>query len=200
MCATLFSVSIGSPHRSLGHLHREGLQALAVFRSAVHPLVDEVLSWQAVLQDVARHRREPDQIGAGPRMQKYIRAPRHLVLAQVGDNQFLPAKLMRALDARRQHRMALGGIAADDQHQLGLLDVGNRAGIATIANRSQQPRSCRGLAVARAVIHVIGADHGAGQLLHQVAFFVGALRRRDERQRIRPVRCLDFGKPARHQS
>ena len=107
-------------------------------------------------------------------MQEHIRAARHLILAKVGDDQLLAVHLVGALHARSQHRMALGGIAADDQHQSCLLNIGDRTRVAAVANCAEEPRGGRRLAVARAVIHVIGADHRAGQLLHQIAFFVRA--------------------------
>ena len=158
-----------------GHLHRERLKALEVFRGAIHPLIDECLVRKPVLQNVARHCREPNQICAGARMQEDIGTPRHFVLAQIGHDELLAAQLMRALDARSKHRMAFGCIAPDDHHKPRLLDIGDGAGVAAIPNRAKQPR-CRGrLAVARAVIHVIGADNCASQLLHQIAFFIGTL-------------------------
>jgi hypothetical protein len=80
-----------------GHFQRERLQALLVLRSAVDPLIDEFLVGQSVVEDVLGHRGEPDKIGAGPRMQEHIRALRHLVLAQVGDDQLLAVHLVARL-------------------------------------------------------------------------------------------------------
>ncbi len=58
-------------------------------------------------------------------------------------DQLLAMQLVRALHPRRQHRMRLRGIAADDDDQLGLLDIGHRAGIAAIAHRAPQSRGRR---------------------------------------------------------
>ena len=159
-------------------------------------MVDELLLGQAVVEDVARDGGEPDEIGAGAGMQEDIGAAGHLVFAQVGDDELLAAQLVRALDARGQHGMALGGVAADDEDQVGLLDVGDGAGIAAIADGAEKPGGGGRLAVARAVIHVVGADDGAGQLLHQVALFIGALGRGDEGERIGAVGGFDLGESA----
>ena len=56
-------------------------------------------------------------------MEKQIGATRHLVLPDIEHDQFLAVELVRALHARRNHRMALGGIAADDEHEIGLFDI-----------------------------------------------------------------------------
>ena len=112
---------------------------------------------------------------------------------------FWPRSLCASLDARGQHRMAFRGVAADDEDQVGLLDIGDGAGIAAVADGAKQPDGCRGLAIARAVVHVVGADHGARELLHQIALFVGALRGRDEGERIGAGSGLDFSEPASDQ-
>ena len=184
---------MGRPQRSRGKFQRERLQALAIFVEAVDPVIEKFRLRQAVVEDVAGDRRKPDQVGAGLRMQEEIGAARHLVFAQIGDDQLLAAQLVRALDARRQHGMALRRVAADDHHQAGLLDILDRTRIAAVADRAEQSRRRRRLAVARAVIDVVRADHRARQLLHQIAFFVGAFRRGDERERVRPVRGFDLG-------
>ena len=79
----------------------------------------------------------------------------------------------------------------------GLLDVVDRSGIASITNGAPQADSRGSLAVPRAIIHVICADNCTGQLLHQVAFFVGALRRRNEGERIGPACGFDLRESAR---
>ena len=114
---------MGRPQRLAGHFEREGLQAFLEFVDVVDPLIDEFLVGKSVVEDVPGDRGEPDEIGARPRMEEHIGALGHLVLAQVGDDQLLAVHLVGTLDARREHRMAFGRIAADDQHQAGLLDI-----------------------------------------------------------------------------
>src|SRR5262249_44801250 len=105
----------------------------------------------------------------------------------------------RPLHPRGQHRMALGGVAPDDDDQGGLLDVGDRPGVAAVADGPEQARGRRRLAVARAVVDVVGADHRTRQLLHQVALLVGALRGGDETDRVRTMGGLHVAQALRHQ-
>src|ERR1039458_2791732 len=132
-------------------------------------------------------------------MQKEVGAAGHFMFAQIGDDKLLPAKLVSSFDAGCEDGMAFRSIAADDDDKIGLLDVVDRSGIAAVSNGAKQADSCRRLAVTRAVVHVIGADDGAGELLHQVAFFVGAFRRRDEGERIGPGGGFDLSESARNQ-
>ena len=83
--------------------------------------------------------------------------------------------------------MALRRVAADDQDEPGVLDVPDGAGVAAVADGAEQaPRGGR-LAIAGAIVHVVRADDGARQLLHEVAFLIGAFRGGDERQRVGAV-------------
>ena len=94
---------------------------------------------------------------------------------------------------------ALRRIAADDEDEAGILDVSDRSGIAAITNGAKQTRRGGRLAIAGAIIHVVRADDGARQFLHEVALLIGAFRRGDERQRVGSVLGLDFGEAPRHQ-
>ena len=183
-----------------GILHGEGLQAGAVLVEIVDPGVQELGLREAVVQQVAADGREPDQVGAGRRMEKDVGAARHLVLAQVAHDQPLPTQLVGALDARRQHGMRLRGVAADDDDQLRLFDIGDRTGVAAIADGA--PQALRGwrLAVARAVVGVVGADNSARELLHEVTVLIGALRRGDDADGVGPVLGFDRGQPPRNQA
>src|SRR6185437_12723015 len=100
----------------------------------------------------------------------------HFVLAQVGDDEPLPAMFVAALDASGEDGVALGGVGADDDDEGSLLDVRNGAAVAAVADGALQAHGCGGLAVAAAVVDVVGADDGAGELLHEIALLVGALR------------------------
>lgn len=84
-------------------------------------------------------------------------------------------KFVRALYARRENRMAFGGVAANDQHQVGLFDIPNRARIATVTDRAEQTHGCGLLAVTRTIVDIVRSNHRAGELLHQKGFLVGAL-------------------------
>ena len=111
----------------------------------------------------------------GIRAKEDVGAFRHLVLAQVGHDQPLSAQLVRPLYPRGQHRVALRGVGAHNQHQAGHLNICNRSRIAAILDRPLQTHRRRSLAVAGTVVDVVRPDHLTRQLLHQVAFLVGAL-------------------------
>src|ERR1700694_1342092 len=95
--------------------------------------------------------------------------------------------------------MTLCRVAANYDDEARVLDVADGARVSAIANGSKQTLRRGRLAVAGAVIHVVGADDGARQLLREIAFFIGAFRRRDKRQRIRAALCFDLCKLASDQ-
>ena len=189
----------GNAARFRGELHRERLQALAILLDPRGPFGQELRIRETLIEKIAADGAEPCQVRPGTGVQMQIGAPRHLVLAEIRHDQLLPAQFVRPLHARGEHRMALGSIAAYNQHQVGLLDIGNRSGIAAIAHSAPQTRRGGRLAIARAVIDVVSADNRARQFLHEERLFVGALGRGDERERVRPVRRLDFAEAPRHQ-
>src|SRR5437899_6368926 len=94
--------------------------------------------------------------------------------------------------------MTLRRVAADDNDQVSLLDVADRTGIAAVPHRSEQASGRRSLAVPRAVVHVVGADHGPSQLLHQIAFLVGAFGRADKAEGVRAILRFDFREACRN--
>ena len=154
---------------------------------------------ETVFEQIASDRREPDQVRSRLGVQEDVRTPSHFVLAQIGHDKFLAVEFVSALYARGEHGMALRRVAANDQHETRVLDVVDGAGIATVADGAKQPHGGGRLAIAGAVVDVIGTDNGARQFLHEVALFVCALRGRDEGERVWSVLRLDFGKFARHQ-
>src|ERR1700737_1056910 len=115
-------------------------------------------------------------------MQEQISTSRHLILAQVRNDQFLAMELMSPLHTSRKHRMTFGCVAADNNHESRVFNVLERAGVATNSNSPEQTLCCRSLAVAGTIVHVVGANDSARQLLHQVALLIGAFRRGDKRQ------------------
>ena len=167
-----------------GILHRVGFQRLLIFLEVIDPLVDEVHLRESAVDDVLRSGAHPHCIGRWVGLKEDIGTLGHLILAQVGDDQPLPAMLVRPLDARAEHRVILRRIRPYDDHQASLLDVRDRAGVATVAHCSLQPHGRRVLAVAGAVVDVVCPNHSARELLHQEALFIGALRRGDKRERI----------------
>src|SRR5882672_3107963 len=99
--------------------------------------IEELGVRQTLLEDVTTYRRQPDQVRAGLRMQEQISAAGHFMLPEVGDNELLPAQLVSAFNTAGQHGMTLGGVAANDEDKVGLLDVGDGAGIAAVADGAE---------------------------------------------------------------
>ncbi len=180
-----------------GELEREFLQRRLEFVEMIDVLADEFLGVVAVVDHVFRDRVHPDHVGGRRGLEMQIGALGQLVLAQVGDDMLLPVQLGRPLEAGRDHGMAFGRVRADDQQQLGGFQIGDRASIGAIAHSTPQPLGGRRLTIARAVVDVVRAHHAARELLHQIAFLVGALRGSDVGQRIRTVGVPDLVEPTR---
>src|SRR5438876_3394546 len=78
--------------------------------------------------------------------------------------------------------------------------MGDRSRIATIADGSEQSCSRRRLAVTRAIVDVVCANHRPRQLLHEVTLFIRALGGRDESHAIGPACRFELGKSASNQA
>ncbi len=179
-------------------LERERLEALSIFFKVIDPLSEKGSMRKAIVEQVAANGRKPDQIRTWTWVKENIGAPCHLMFSQIGDNQLLTVQLVRSLYTSGNHGMALCRVAADDNHQIGLFDVRDRTGIAAVAHRSEQAGGRRSLAVPRAVVHVVRADHGPSQLPHQVAFLVGAFGRADKAEGVRAILLFDLRKARRY--
>ncbi len=92
-----------------------------------------------------------------------------------------------ALDAGGEDGMILCRVGAYDEDEASALDVGDGAGIAAVADGALEAHGGGVLAVAGAVVDVVGADDGAGELLHEEAFFVGAFGRGNEGESVGAV-------------
>jgi hypothetical protein len=69
-----------------------------------------------------------------------------------------------------------GGVGADDQHRLGKSgDVCHRVGHSARAKGSGQTGHSAGVSETGAVVYRVRPDHLAGELVHQVIFFVKTL-------------------------
>src|SRR5713101_7348146 len=147
----------GEAAGSGSEFERERIQALSIFFEVVDPMIEEGSMRKAVVEQIAADGRKPDQIRACAWMKEHICTPRHLVLPQVRDDQLLTVQLVRSLDPSGQHGMALRRVAPDDQDQIGLFDVPDRAGIPTVTDGSEQASRGGSLAVPRAVVYVVGA-------------------------------------------
>src|SRR6266853_5815412 len=127
-----------------------------------------------MVQNVTSDGGNPNEVGSWFRVDEEVGAFGHFMLAQVGHDKFLAAKFVRPFYAGGQDRMGLGGVTADNDDETGIFDVLNGAGIPTIPYRTEETHRSRGLAITGTIVHVVRADHRTGQLLHEIAFLIGA--------------------------
>src|SRR6202041_2034818 len=111
----------------------EELEAFLVLLEPTDPLIQELLVGLAGVEQIAADRVQPDQICTRLGVNEEIGTLSHLILAQVRHNQLLTIQFVGALYTGRNHRVALGRVAADNQYQVRLLNIRNRTRVASIA-------------------------------------------------------------------
>ena len=99
----------------------------------------------------------------------------------------VPRACLRGGEALVQHRMAPGGVAADQHDQIGLLDVLVNAGNDILAEGADVPGDRRRHAQPRIGVDIGGADEALHQLVGDVVILGQELAGDVERDRIRPV-------------
>ena len=104
---------------------------------ALEPLADERLVDEAVADDDVGEPVEERRVRAGPQRAVQDAVVGELDAPRVGRDQ-LRAVERRLLHARARDRMALGRVGADDQQDVGVLDVVERSGAARQAERLAQ--------------------------------------------------------------
>jgi hypothetical protein len=83
------------------------------------------------------------------------------------------APVFGAQDPPGHQGMTGRGIGADDENTAGVFDFGNCVCHGTTAECGGQTGHRRGMSETGAVVHIIGADDGAGKLLRNIIFLVG---------------------------
>ncbi len=184
---------LGDAGDALGVFEGVGLEGFFVLVEVVDPLLDELGLVEVVVEDVFGDAVEPGGVGGGVGAEEDVGALGHLVLPQVGDDEALAAELVRAFDAGGEDGMIFGGVGPDDEDEARPLDVGDGAGVAAVADGALQAHGGGVLAVAGAVVDVVGSNDGAGELLHEEALLVGALGGGDEGEGVGAVLLLDLG-------
>ena len=102
--------------------------------------------------------------------------PPGLGLSLVNLSSFEGPPFLRFQDVTGDQRMGLGGVGAGDEKALRLgAELRDRVGHCSTAKRGDQTGHRGGVSEASAVIHVIGANHCAGELLEEIVLLVGAL-------------------------
>ena len=148
------------------------LKFLVANRSAC----DEVLVDEALGHNHIHHGIEQGHVGVGLELQEPIGIACKVCLARIHDDE-LGAILGRVLHPCRGHGVIDRGIGPDDDHDLGLRHVHDRVRDRTRPQALEQGRHRRGVAEARAVVDVVGAETRSNQLLEEIGLFVAALGR-----------------------
>jgi hypothetical protein len=161
----------------LGHQRRR----IAIDRAAdvVKPLrtrLDKGLIVPAPLQDDVHQAVEQGHIGAGPLAEVQRGELGDVDGPGIGDHELDAAREHGLADHGAKDRVLLGGVGTDDEEGLGLFDdVVHRIAHGARAQAHAQAGHGRGVTQTRAMIDIMGAEHLAGELLHQVILFIGAL-------------------------
>ena len=95
-------------------------------------------------------------------------------------------------------RHRLGDVAADEQHRLGAAEIRERERQSAVhPERAESGGGRRGHAEAAVVVDVRRAQHDPGELAQGVGLFVGQAAAAEDRDRLRPVLCLQIEDPLR---
>ena len=135
-------------------------------------LADVVLVLQALLEDHVHHRVEEPDVRSRAELQVALRDLRQPDPARVRDDERGPVA-HGPLDPQREHRMRLGRVGADHEHEAVVLDLRDRVGACSSAERPDQAVEGRGVSGRFAGVHRVGAHDRARKLLGQVVLLVG---------------------------
>ena len=137
------------------------------------------------VHDRVQHR----HIAAGPELQHMRRMAFQRLAARVHDDQ-RRAAFRRLLEIGGGDRVVLGRVGADDDQRIGIAGLVEGRGDGAGADAFQQRCDRGGVAEARAMVHIVGAEPGADQLLEQVGLLVRPLGGAEAGERAGAVRRL----------
>ncbi|MCY1408054.1 hypothetical protein D9M71_233710 [compost metagenome] len=190
----------------LGHRHA-GLRAgqfrgqagdmLAQDIDVLAARVEERPVFPAVGEDDLQQTVEQGDVAAQPELDVLLGQAGEPRAARIDHHQPRTARLGTE-DARADHRVVLAGIGADQQDQVGAVDIGDAAGHRPRAEGQGQPRHRGAVADARTVVDVVAAQHGPGEFLRRVIILVGRPRAADHPHRARPTLGQRLAKGAGH--
>ncbi len=175
---------------SLFHLVRGPLHHLVPdLVHAVHAVIDVLLVFPAVLEDVVHHPVQEGDIGAGTDTDVMIGLGRRAGVAWIDDDH-LAAGFLRMQNVQHRYRMRFRSIGADKHGRLRVLNI-----VVAVRHRAITPgigdAGHRGrVADARLVVAVIAAEEG-GELAQQRRLFVVVLGGADPEYGVRPVGLFD---------
>ena len=165
------------------------LELRPVAALAHESLVDEPFG-----DDHMRQRRQDGDVGAGLQGEVIIgldmRRAHEVDAARIDDDE-LRALAQALLHARGEHRMAVGRVGADDEHDVGVLDGIEILRAGRSAEGGLEAVAGRRMADARASIDIVVAEAAADQLLDEIGLFIGAARGGDAADGARAMRRLN---------
>ena len=124
----------GDPLRLLGRVARDDLAHRV---EVLGVLADVLLVLQPLLEDHVHHRVHQPDVRARPQLQVALRELRQPDLPRVGDDE-RRAVPHRLLHPQREHRVRLGRVRADHEQEAVVLDLGDRVGAGSSAQRPDQ--------------------------------------------------------------
>ena len=170
----------------LGVLGRVAHDDLAHGLEVVGRLADVLLVLEPLLEDRVHHRVQQPDVGPGPELEVALRELRQPDLARVGDDE-RRALADGLLDAQREHRVRLGRVRADDEEEAVVLDLRDRVGAGSSAERPDQAVKSGSVSGRLARVDGVRPDPRARELLDEVVLLVRQAGRREEADRLRAV-------------
>jgi hypothetical protein len=162
-----------------------GQHLLAHLVHAVDAVVDVLLVFPAVLEDVVQQAEQERDVGARADAHVLVGLGRGAGEARV-DHDHLAAGFLGMQHVQHAHRVRLGRVGADVQRDLAVLHVVVRIGHGAIAPGVGNTGHRGGVADARLVVAVVAAPE-ADELAQQVGLLVVVLGRADPVHAVRPL-------------
>ena len=170
----------------LGLLGRVAHDDLAHRVEVVRELADVLLVLEPLGEDRVHHRVEQPHVRSGPELEVSLRELRQPDLARVGDDErrALPHRL---LDPQGEYRVRLGRVRADDEQEAVVLDLRDRVGAGSSAERPDQAVEGGSVSGRLAGVDRVRPDHRARELLDEVVLLVRQPGGREEADGLRAV-------------
>ena len=149
---------------------------LADILHAVDALADELLVLPAVLEDVPEQAPDERDVGAGAEADVFGGMGRGAREARIAHDHVAAVDLLRGEQVLHRDRVRFGGVAADEEHGLGVADVVVGIGLRAVAPGIGDARHRRRMADARLVVDRVRPPEG-GELPEQIGALVRELGR-----------------------
>ena len=138
------------------------------------------------------HAVDPGDVGAGAVGKVQVGDPGHRHLAGVDDHQ--PGALAQgAHHVGGDHRVLFRGVGPRNEDEVGVFNFLNGVGHGAGPEGAGEAGHGGGVAQSGAVVHMVGADHGAGEAHQHIVVFVGTLSGAEHGDGFGTVAGLNFG-------